>query len=99
MNINQINKNKRADMPFWLVMLIVALIFGTVIILFMSGGINRLKQTLTGIEIKTTGQSTCLPASSGEDADSDGWKDTGDYTDASGLKVACDKFPTDSSRH
>ncbi len=95
----KLNKHKKGDMPFWLVMLIVALIFGTVVILFMSGGINRLKKTLTDIEIKTTGQSSCLPSSSQEDADSDGWKDAGDYTDQNGLKVACDKFLTDSSKH
>ena len=99
MKLRSIVKHKKADMPFWLVMLIVALIFGTVIIIFISGGMDKLKKSFTSIQMKADAQTACLPASDGEDPDKDGWKSPGQYIDSSGLKVDCDKSPADPKLH
>ena len=99
MRFNIRKQNKKAEMQFWLVMLIVALVFGMVILVLMTGGIAKIKQSLTRIQVKTTSQADCLTSSPEQDQDGDGWHDTNKFTDTSGKKVLCDKKSSDPFVH
>jgi hypothetical protein len=82
---------KKAEMPFWLVIMIVSLVFGFLLIMISSGSVKDFMKSLTNIKEKTTSQQDCLVATnSPDDTDGDGLADNGKYTDESGTELDCD---------
>ncbi|MBI5393026.1 hypothetical protein HZA96_04095 [Candidatus Woesearchaeota archaeon] len=83
--------DKKAEMPFWLVIMIVSLVFGFLLIMISSGSVKDFMKSLTNIKEKTTSQQDCLvPANSPDDSDGDGLADNGKYKDESGQEQDCD---------
>ena len=84
-------QNKKAELPFWIVLMIVALVFGLVVMLISSGAIKDFTKSLTNIKDKTTAEQDCLtsPNSLG-DTDGDGRLDSATYKNEKGQDIDCD---------
>ncbi len=85
--------HKKGDLPFWLVIMIVSLVFGFIVLVISSGAIKDFLKSTTSIKVKTTANSVCfVPPNAPDSIDKNhnGLDDTKTYTDENGKEIKCD---------